>query len=87
MSVTGGSLDFEGIFLKREGGVIEGSLAKVEDQDVTLARRRIVEIICNSGYSRLINDMEDVQACDDSRALSCSTSRVIEVCRNSDDDL
>ena len=54
LCVTGCGLDLEDTFLDRQARDIKSPSTKVEDQDVTLGRSLLIEIICDSGHNQVI---------------------------------
>merc|ERR1712100_285785 len=83
--VARGRLDLEDALFNREERHIEGAAAEVEDEDVALRRRLLVEAVRDRGRGRLVDDTEDVEARDRARVLGRRALRVVEVGRDGDD--
>jgi hypothetical protein len=64
MGVTGGGLDLEDTLFNGEEGDIESTTTKIEDQDIALASGLLVESISDGCSGGLVDDTEDVKACD-----------------------
>ena len=77
VSVTGSRLDLEDTVLDGENGDIEGSTAKIEDQDVALGADLLVKTVGDGGSSRLVDDTKDVQTRDGTGILGGLTLKVI----------
>lgn len=79
VSVTSGSLDLEDALLDGEERHIEGTTAKIEDQDVALALVLLVEAVGNGGSGGLVDDTENVEAGNETGVLGGLALRVVEV--------
>ena len=67
-------------------GHIEGAAAEVEDQDA-LVFLALLKTVGQRGRGRLVDDAQDVQACDLAGVLGGLTLGVVEVCRAGDDGI
>ena len=62
-------------------GDVEGTATEVEDQD-ELVFLALVQAVCQCCGGGLVDDTQDVQACNLAGFLGCLTLSVVEVCRD-----
>ena len=67
-------------------GDIEGAAAEVEDQDA-LVFLALLQTVGQSSCGRLVDDTQNVQACDLAGVLGGLTLGIVEVCRAGDDSI
>jgi hypothetical protein len=79
VGVTSGGLDGEDTTGDREERDIESTTTKVEDEDVLLLLRLLVEAVGDGGSGGLVDDTENVKASDGTGVLGSKTLRVVEV--------
>src|SRR5699024_8617259 len=65
-------------------GDVEGTATEVEDQDGLLLVA-LLQAVCQCCGGRLVDDAQDVQACDLAGILGCLALGVVEVSRHGDD--
>jgi hypothetical protein len=87
VSVTGSGLDLEDALLDGEERHIEGTAAKIENEDVLLTLLLLVKTVGNGSGSGLVDDAENVEAGDQTSVLGGLALRVVEVCGNGDDSV
>ena len=87
--VTAGCANLNGgeavvVLANFQQGDVEGTATEVEDQD-ELVFLTLVQTVCQCCGGGLVDDTQDVQACDLAGFLGCLTLSVVEVCRDGDD--
>ena len=82
VGVAGGGLDGEDTAADVEERDIESSSTEIEDEDVALGLRLLVETVCDGGGGGLVDDTEHVEASDGAGVLGRETLRVVEVGRD-----
>ena len=87
MAVTSGSLDFENAFVDSKEGHIASSSTKIKDEYVACTDNFLVETVRDSSGCGFIDDTEDVQARDGPSVFGGLSLRIIEICRDSDDNV
>jgi len=83
--VTSGRFDLEDAIFNGEDGDIEGSSAKIEDEDVLLTVVFLIETVGDGSGRRFVDDSHNVHAGDRARVLGGLTLRVVEVSWYGDD--
>ena len=83
--IAAGGQHREGAVFDLDDGDVEGAAAEVVDQD--LLGRFVVKAVGHSGGGRLIDDAQDVQACDAARILGGLALAVVKVSGDGDDGL
>ena len=86
MGVTVGGFYLEDTVTEFHDGDIEGTATEVVNGDLHVLVL-LVEAVCQSCCSRLVDDSLDIQTGDLSRLLGCLTLRIREVCGDCDDSL
>lgn len=84
VSVTGSGNDLENSIIDSEDGDVESTASQVEDENVGLVCLA-VEAVSDGSGSGLIEDSDDVEACDGAGVLSGLTLGVVKVGGNCDD--
>ena len=79
MSVASGSLNGENTTSDVKEGYIEGTTAKIENEDVLLLGGLLVKTVSNGGRGGLVDDTEDLETSNSTSVLGGKTLRVIEV--------
>src|SRR5699024_513213 len=79
--ITSSCHNFNNTVADFQKGNVEGTAAKVEDQD-GLFLVALFQAISKCSRGWLVNNTQDVQACNLASFLRCLTLRVLEVCRN-----
>ena len=87
MSVTSSGFDLEDTIFNGEDGYIEGSAAKIEDEDVSLGADLLVETVSDGGSSGLVDDSEDVETGNGTGVLCGLSLGIVEVGWDSDDSV
>ena len=82
--VTGGCTDLDDTVADLQEGDVEGTATEVEDQD-GLFLIALLQAVCQRCGGRLVDDAQDVQACDLAGILGCLALGVVEVSRHGDD--
>ena len=83
--IAAGGQHRKGAVFDLDDGDVEGAAAEVIDQD--LLGRFVVKAVGHGGGGRLIDDAQDVQACDAARILGGLALAVVKVSGDSDDGL
>ena len=83
MGVTVGGLDFEDSLLHLEDGDIEGSTTEIVYGDDRVVGA--VQPVGEGGGGGLVDDAEDIEACDRSGVFCCLALGVVEVGGHGDD--
>ena len=86
MVVASRGSNFEYAVAKLEDRNVERAAAQVEDEDL-LVLVRLVEAVGQSCGCRLVDDAQNLEACNLASVLRGLTLSVVEVCRNGDDGL
>lgn len=85
VSVTSSGFDLEDTIFNGEDGDIEGSTAKIEDEDVSLRSDLLVKTVSDGGSGGLVDDTEDVETGDGTGVLGGLSLRIVKVGWDSDD--
>ena len=85
MGITIGGLYLEYAVADIQDGYIESAAAKVINHDGVVVG--LVNAIGQGCGSRLVNDTQNIKACDLACVLGCLTLAVVEICRNGDNCL
>jgi len=87
VSVTSSGFDLEDTIFNGEDGDIEGSTAKIEDEDVSLGADLLVKTVGDGGSGGLVDDTEDVNTGDGTGVLGGLSLGIVEVGGDSDDSV
>ena len=87
VSVTSSGFDLEDTIFNGEDGDIEGSTAKIEDEDVSLGADLLVKTVGDGGSGGLVDDTENVETSDNSGVLGGLPLGVVEVGGDGDDGI
>jgi len=87
VSVTSSGFDLEDTIFNGEDGDIEGSTAKIEDEDVSLGADLLVKTVGDGGSGGLVDDTEDVKTGDGTGVLGGLSLGIVEVGGDSDDSV
>ena len=68
-SVTGGGFDLEDAFFDGQNRDVEGSSVEIEDENVVLAHRLLVETVGDSGSRGLVDNVQNAEASDRSSVV------------------
>jgi hypothetical protein len=86
MGITGSCSNFEDTVIDSEKGNIEGTTTKIEDDNILLALS-LVNSIGNGSSSRLVNDTENIKACNHTSVLGGLSLSIIEICWYGDNSM
>lgn len=79
VGITGSCLDLKDTLLDSQEGHIEGTTAKIEDENVSLTLSLLVETVGDGGSRGLVDDTKDVEPSDEAGIFGSLTLRVVEV--------
>jgi hypothetical protein len=79
VGVSGSSLNLEDTLLDGQQGHVEGTTSQVEDEDILLSLRLLIETVSDSSSGRLVDDSKDIETSNHTSIFSGLSLRVVEV--------